>query len=202
MPSTKQMLGALATIAAVVDGVIPLNNLNPVDCMVKLSSGTDLFPTVITGFTGCPYYEKLLPVYINACQLLPERDCYSFNFTDESDPRNTNCPLQTHTVQSCLGYIPVSSPTLSQYYIASASPPLGTQALGPLNLGGGIGGNSSVKDVMSFINTLPGPSTKQNPLFKKNPSKKQKATQEIITDDEMTDGPFGFAARQHKLKNG
>lgn len=199
MPSTKQILGALATVAVVIEGasIIPLNNYNPVDCMLKLSSGNDLFPTVITGFTGCPHYEKLLPVFNEACQLLPKRDCYSFNYTDESDPRNTNCPLQTHTVQSCLGYIPVGSPTLSQYMIASGSPPLGTQALGPLNLGGGIGGNSTVKEVTNFINTLPGPGTKHNSLFKKHSVKKEKVNLDI-SDEEMADSPFGLSARQNR----
>lgn len=134
--------------------VIPLNNLNPIECQQTLASGNDMFPTVITGFTGCPYYEKLLPTFEEACEQMPDRDCYSFNYTSEINPGELNCALNTRTVSNCLGYIPFFSPLMSQYMVAGGSPTLGNQTLGPMNLGGGIGANSTVEEVKAFINEL------------------------------------------------
>lgn len=133
--------------------VTPLNNLNSMECQQMLTNGSDTFPTVIAGSTGCPNYEQLLPTFEEACAQ-SERDCYSFNFTDETNPGALNCALNSITVQSCLGYTPMFSPLLSQYFLAK-DPSLGAMAMGPINLGGGINGNSTVKEVTNFMDTTP-----------------------------------------------
>ncbi|AIT64075.1 hypothetical protein [Coxiella burnetii] len=135
--------------------VTPLPNLNPIGCETALREGKDNFVTVITGFESCPYYDKLLFTFGQACEEL-KRDCFSFIYTSEENPQKYNPALNTKTVLGCLGYIPVASPLLSQHLRVTAPDPLGKQMLGPLNLGGGLNGYSTVEEVKSFINELPG----------------------------------------------
>ncbi|WP_032075145.1 hypothetical protein [Coxiella burnetii] len=136
--------------------VTPLPNLNPIDCQTTLMKGDNALKTVITGFEGCPYYEELLPTFELACEELEWQDCFSFNYTSEENPRKYNPVLNTRTVQDCLGYIPFASPTLSQHLRGIAPDPLGKQILGPLNLGGGLRGDSTAEEVKKFISELPG----------------------------------------------
>lgn len=127
--------------------VAPLNNLNSMECQQTLIDSVDDFPTVITGATNCPDYQKLLPVFSQACDELPNRNCYSFNYTADT-------ALNDKAAMDCLGHRPVISPLASQHYVARGNPQIGNMVLGPVNLGGGLNGNSTVNDVKDFINTV------------------------------------------------
>ena len=67
---------------------------------------------------GCPYADKLRPIYEKVANDYPSRDFYAFNFQDMDEKGQS----YIGAAQTCLGRMPLVSPTIDVMYVANDDP--------------------------------------------------------------------------------
>lgn len=98
--------------------VIELDNENPDHCRQQLANSIDQTPVVFFYMKDCPYADKLRPIYEKVSNEYPDRTFYAFNFQDMKGAAHP----YTWEAQTCLGRMPLVSPTIDVMLVDNEDP--------------------------------------------------------------------------------
>lgn len=142
--------------------VVELDNLNPNHCRQQLITGLDAAPTVMIYMKGCPWANKVRPLYEDISNAIPKRNLFAFNFFDGEHVELSSSYMRT--AMECLGTTPFISPIFVQYNVFAT--PLPEKYYGYINgiQKMGLDGDATKEDILKFIGEMPN-QIKQNVTF-------------------------------------
>lgn len=140
--------------------VIELNNLNPDNCRQAILGAGSTRPIIFMYMDGCPWADKLRPLYEQVSDENPDRPFFAFKFYDE----NHNDYQIAQTAQACFGTFPSRSPSVFIYNVMPSGPKFSGYFIGIDKMG--LDGGSTKEDILQFLDL--GISNKSNSytLFK------------------------------------
>lgn len=103
---------------AAMANVIELDNINADHCRQQLASSTDQLPVVFIYMKGCPYADKLRPIYEEVANEYPARTFYAFNFQDMKEGGES----YIREAQTCLNRMPIISPSIDVMFVSNDDP--------------------------------------------------------------------------------
>lgn len=171
MTFTQRAYYVLGLIAAYVSrsassAVVPLNNYASRDCLSQLvapaiNSTNTHQANILVGWTGCPYYEAMLPVFTAACATLGDQhNCYMFNSSVENPPPTPTdyglSPLVIDATKECVGLMPAESPNLVIRFAFEGSLPNGqiTQAISNPAVAQPVEDNSTALELANYMSLI------------------------------------------------
>jgi len=159
------LVGYVTQRLSAVD-LVPLDNIIARNCLNQLTkpainSTSNHQANILVGWTGCLYYEAMLPVFVAACAALgPQHNCYSFNSSIENPPPTlTDYALSSFVVDAtreCVGVMPVGSPSLVVRFASEGTLPSGQVVQVASNPAGAwpIDDNTTAPQLANFMDSI------------------------------------------------